>query len=170
MNVVLCGMMGCGKTTVARALAGLTGMECADTDEEVAKEHGRIADIFARDGEERFRTLERQAVRRVAARDGIVIATGGGCVLDAANVAELKKNGRIIFLRASLQTLAARLEGDTERPLLSGGVQKRIAELLPARTPAYMAAADFVVDTDGLAPGDIAVRILELCGIKNNGN
>lgn len=170
MNIVLCGMMGCGKTTVAGELSRLTGMARADTDEEIVKRYGRIADIFAQHGEEYFRGLERQTVREISARSNTVIATGGGCVLDGENVANLKRGGRIIFLRTSPETLLKRLEGDTERPLLAGGAKERIAELLPARTPKYMAAADFTVDTDGLSPRAVAERILELCGLKNCGD
>ena len=67
MNIVLCGMMGCGKTTVAEELSRLTGMARADTDEEIVKRYGRIADIFAQHGEEHFRGLERQPVREISA-------------------------------------------------------------------------------------------------------
>lgn len=159
-------MMGCGKTTVSEELARLTGMARTDTDEEIVKKHGRIADIFEKYGEGYFRELERAAVRDISARDNTVIATGGGCVLFEENVNVFRKSGKIIFLRTSPETLVMRLEGDTERPLLAGGAQKRIAELLPARTPKYVAAADFIVDTDGLTPREIALEIAELCGVK----
>lgn len=156
MNIVLCGMMGCGKTTVAAALSGLTKMEQVDTDAEVVKNHGRIADIFEKFGEARFRELETEAVERISARDNLIIATGGGCVLNDKNVALLKRHGKIIFLRTRPETLVSRVEGDTERPLLAGGAAKRINEILPARTPKYTAAADEIIDTDDLTPEEIA--------------
>ena len=159
MNIVLCGMMGCGKTTVAAELAALTHMRAADTDAEVVKNHGRIADIFEKYGEAKFRELETEAVAALSSCDGLIIATGGGCVLNEKNVALLKRHGRIIFLRTSAQTLIRRVEGDTERPLLAGGAAKRINELLPVRTPKYMAAADEVIDTDGYSPAEIAELI-----------
>ena len=164
MNIVLCGMMGCGKSTVAAELCELTGMEHADTDAEIVKAHGRIADIFQTFGEPRFREIEREVTAKVASRDGLVISTGGGCVLDPVNVRSLKANGRIVFLRTSAAELVRRLKGDSERPLLAGGVEKRVNELLPLRTPAYLSAADVVVDTDGLSPKDVAKKVAALCG------
>ncbi len=165
MNIVLCGMMGCGKTTVAAELSRLTGMEQTDTDAEIVKEYGRIADIFEKYGEARFREIETQTVARISSRDNIIIATGGGCVLNSANVEYLKRNGKIFFLQTRAETLIKRVEGDTERPLLAGGAEKRINELLPARTPKYLAAADYVVDTDGAEPEEIALKIIDISGI-----
>ena len=165
MNIVLCGMMGCGKTTVAAELSRLTGMEQTDTDAEIVKEYGRIADIFEKYGEARFREIETQTVARISSRDNIIIATGGGCVLNSANVEYLKLNGKIFFLQTRAETLVKRVEGDTERPLLAGGAEKRINELLPARTPKYLAAADYVVDTDGAEPEEIALKIIDISGI-----
>lgn len=165
MNIVLCGMMGCGKTTVAAELSRLTGMEQTDTDAEIVKEYGRIADIFEKYGEARFREIETQTVARISSRDNIIIATGGGCVLNSANVEYLKRNGKIFFLQTRAETLVKRVEGDTERPLLAGGAEKRINELLPARTPKYLAAADYVVDTDGAEPEEIALKIIDISGI-----
>lgn len=165
MNIVLCGMMGCGKTTVAAELSRLTGMEQTDTDAEIVNEYGRIADIFEKYGEARFREIETQTVARISSRDNIIIATGGGCVLNSANVEYLKRNGKIFFLQTRAETLIKRVEGDTERPLLAGGAEKRINELLPARTPKYLAAADYVVDTDGAEPEEIALKIINISGI-----
>ncbi len=168
MNIVLCGMMGCGKTTVARELEKLTGMARVDTDEEVVKLHGRIADIFAKYGEERFREIETEVVAQISSRDGIIVATGGGCVLRDKNVSLLKAGGRgkIFFLRTQEETLISRVEGDTERPLLYGGARQKIAQLLPERTPKYEAAADYIVDTDGVAPSALAEKIARLAGVQ----
>ncbi len=167
MNIVLCGMMGCGKTTVACELEKLTGMARVDTDEEIVKIHGRIADIFTNFGEARFREIETEIVAAVSLRDNIIIATGGGCVLSDKNVSLLKAEGRgkIFFLRTAEETLISRVEGDTERPLLYGGARQKIAALLPVRTPKYEAAADFIVDTDGTAPSSIAKTIARLAGV-----
>ena len=167
MNIVLCGMMGCGKTTIACELEKLTGMARVDTDEEIVKIHGRIADIFANFGEPRFREIETEVTADISSRDNIIVATGGGCVLNDKNVSLLKAGGRgkIFFLRTREETLVARVEGDTERPLLFGGARKRIAELLPVRTPKYEAAADFIVDTDGVSPSELAKEIARLAGV-----
>lgn len=160
MNIVLCGMMGCGKTTVARELNKITGMPLTDTDAEIVKRYGRIADIFANYGEEYFRKIETAVTAQISATDGQIIATGGGCVLREENVKHLKRSGKIIFLRTQADTLVNRVQGDTERPLLQGGAQQRINELLPVRTPLYFKAADLVVDTDALTPREIAQKII----------
>lgn len=159
MNIVLCGMMGCGKTTVAAALSRLTGMERRDTDEEIVKKYGRIVDIFEKYGEARFREIETEEVEELSRLDRLIIATGGGCVLSQKNVEILKRGGKIVFLSTSPEELIARVAGDTERPLLAGGAERRIRELLPVRTPKYLAAADMVTGTDGRSPEDIAAEI-----------
>ncbi len=160
MNIVLCGMMGAGKTAVGEALSRLSGRKAVDTDALIEEKYGRITDIFAAHGEAYFRDLETETARRLAEEDGLVIATGGGFVLREENCALLKRKGKIFFLRARLQTLLARLEGDSSRPLLAGGAEKKLRELLPVRTPVYERAADHVVDTDGRTPEDIAREIL----------
>lgn len=81
MNIVLCGMMGSGKTTVGIRISELTGMRWYDTDDLVTERHGKISDIFEFYGEERFRELESEAVHRIASEDNCVVSTGGGCVL-----------------------------------------------------------------------------------------
>ena len=165
MNFVLCGMMACGKTTVGKALAGVLGRPFFDTDEMIAARYGAIADIFARSGEKEFRRLESETVEEAAALDGVVIATGGGAMSASENVAACKKNGKIIFLRASIETLIARLEGDTSRPLLQGECwQETLKELLKKRMDSYLAAADIVVDVDGKTPTEIVAELMKRIG------
>ena len=163
MNVVLCGMMGCGKTTVAAALSSLYGLNTVDTDAEIVKSYGEINSIFALHGEEYFRMLEAKTVAFVAQNyKNTVISTGGGCVLRAENVNNLKKTGKIIYLRTQPETLVERVEGDTSRPLLKGGAREKIYSILAVRAPIYSAASDFTVDTDGRTPDEIAKIIMEL--------
>lgn len=167
MNIVLCGMMGAGKTTVALALAGRTGRKRLDTDEEIVKSHGKISDIFAQFGEKYFRDLETQTVKELVQADNLIISVGGGLVLRAENVGLLKKTGKIVYLRASLDTLTERLQGDTARPLLQDekeDLQSKIARLLAARSPIYEQAADLVVDVDSKTPDEIAQELLEKLG------
>lgn len=167
MNIVLCGMMGAGKTTVALALAGRTGRKRLDTDEEIVKSHGKISDIFAQFGEKYFRDLETQTVKELVQADNLIISVGGGLVLRAENVELLKKTGKIVYLRASLDTLTERLQGDTARPLLQDekeDLQSKIAQLLTARSPIYEQAADLVVDVDSKTPDEIAQELLEKLG------
>lgn len=123
------------------------------------KKYGRIADIFEKYGEARFREIETEEVEELSRLDRLIIATGGGCVLSQKNVEILKRGGKIVFLSTSPEELIARVAGDTERPLLAGGAERRIRELLCVRTPKYLAAADMVTGTDGRSPEDIAAEI-----------
>lgn len=163
MNVVLCGMMACGKSTVGRLVAQRLGYEYADSDELIVRQHGEISRLFAERGEAFFRAVEHETIAELSKRDRLVIATGGGVVLLQQNVRALQENGKIVFLRASEQTLLARLCGDTTRPLVQGkDWQERTARILKERTPVYLAAADWVVDVDGKAPAKIADEIVRL--------
>ncbi len=113
-NIVLIGMPGCGKTTVGKALAQALGAEFIDTDQEIQRQDGRgIPQIFAEEGEEGFRDLETAAIRRVAARQHAVIATGGGAILRRENIRLLRQNGRIYFIDRPLEAL----EVTSDRPL-----------------------------------------------------
>lgn len=160
MNVVLCGMMGVGKTSVGKKLEWLSGRKCVDTDEIIVRQYGKIADIFERYGEPYFRDLETQTAEQLSEKDNLVISTGGGLVLRQKNVELLKKNGKIFFLRASLDTLVSRVSVNDSRPLLKEGAEKKLRELIPVRTPVYEAAADYIIDTDHRTVADIAQEIL----------
>ena len=99
MNLVLIGMMGCGKSTCARMLSRALGCRFVDTDSLIEQREGRsISDIFARDGEEYFRDVESSVARELSCQDGLVIATGGGIILREENVTELRKNGFLVWL------------------------------------------------------------------------
>ena len=162
MNVILCGMMGSGKTTVSYALAKLLGFERADTDECIVERYGKIADIFERQGEEYFRELETQITEELSQKDRLVISTGGGLVLKEKNVELLKKSGLIVYLRASIPTLVKRLSADKDRPLLKTeeGLEKRLISLMRERAPIYEKAASFTVDVDDKTPEKIANEII----------
>lgn len=166
MNIVLCGMMGCGKSTVGKCLAKRTGLSYVDTDESIVEKYGKISDIFAGYGEEYFRSLETRTVKVLSRQDGLVISTGGGLVLRKENVEALRNGGKIVFLCARVDTLAARLQSDTERPLLQGttSLRARLESMLRTRTPIYESVADFVVDVDGKTPEKISEEIVEWIG------
>ena len=118
MNIVLCGMMGVGKSSVGVRIAEMTGRMWYDTDVVITDRHGRISDIFEYYGEAHFRSLETEIVRELSGRDGLVISTGGGLVLKPENSELLKQNGKIFFMRASFETLLKRVRADETRPLL----------------------------------------------------
>lgn len=165
MNLILCGMMGAGKTTVGIKVAELTGRRWYDTDGLIVDKYGKIADIFEYYGEAHFRKLETEIVKDLAKMDDLIISTGGGLVLKKENNAVLQENGKIIFLRASLDTLSKRLKVDGERPLLqtsTESIRDRLEKLMKERTPVYEHVADYIVDVDGKTPEEIAQEIIAL--------
>ena len=165
MNLILCGMMGAGKTTIGIKIAELTGRRWYDTDGLITDKHGKISDIFEYYGEAHFRKLETEIVKDLSQKDDLVISTGGGLVLKKENNALLQENGKIVFLRATLETLAKRLKVNGERPLLQTSTENlrdRLARLLKERAPVYEHVADYVVDVDDKTPEDIAKEIVAL--------
>lgn len=162
MNIILCGMMGVGKSSAGIRVAELTRRKWVDTDELIENRHGRISDIFEYYGEAHFRSLETDLVRELAKADELVISTGGGLVLKPENSELLKANGKVFFLRASFETLLVRVRADETRPLLkdTGKTAERLKELLAERTPVYEHVADFIVDTDGKSVEDVAREIV----------
>ncbi len=155
-NIVLIGMPGCGKSTLASIIAEALGRVAVDTDTLVEKAAGRsIPEIIATDGEETFRALETEAVRQAGMMSGVVIATGGGVVTRERNYAPLSQNGRIVFIRRSLEALPT--DG---RPLSQ---QTSLREMYARRLPFYEAFADVTVDNDGF-PWQAASAILTKLG------
>lgn len=159
-SIALAGMMGAGKTTVARRLGDVLGRLVVDTDREIERAVGApIPVIFAERGEPYFRAAERQVVRELARPDDIVLALGGGVVLDDDNVAELLTTGVIVYLEAPAEVLIERLEAREEaegRPLLAGDTAAQVRETLARRAPRYAEVADLVVDA--ARDPDVVVR------------
>lgn len=164
MNIVLCGMMGVGKTSVGIRISELTGRRWYDTDVMITDRYGRISDIFEFYGEAHFRSLETDITRELAGQDNLVISTGGGLVLKPENSDLLKEGGKIFFMRASLDVLLKRVRADENRPLLKdmGRTAERLGELLHERMPVYEHVADFVIDTDGKSIDETAQEIIRL--------
>lgn len=163
-NIVLCGFMGCGKTSVGRRAAELMDRELCDLDSYIEKKAGMtVSEIFAKYGEAGFRQREREAVGEVAGTPGLIIASGGGTVLSGANVEAFHRaGGLIVFLDAPLAALQERLKNDTRRPLLQVPDRRRvIEELFNKRIPLYRAAADVTVDA-GAPPVTVAKRVARL--------
>jgi 3-dehydroquinate synthase/shikimate kinase/3-dehydroquinate synthase len=169
-NIVLVGFMGSGKSEVGRVLAERTGRRLIDTDDVVVDDGVTIDDIFASEGEAGFRRREKKAVEKISRASSAVISTGGGTILDPANVKALKRSGVLVYLQTSADELVKRLRDDPrERPLLRSiegppgreGLRKRVETLLSKRTPLYESVADHVVACDGLQPGAVADEIVK---------
>ncbi len=148
-NLFLVGLMGAGKTTVGRALAKRTGKTFYDSDHEIEARCGvRVATIFDIEGEQRFRDRESAVITDLVKLDNIVLATGGGAVLRPENRELLSRNGRIIYLRATIDDLLARTQHDRNRPLLrTADPRAKLQSLFEERDPLYRSIADLVVDT-----------------------
>ncbi len=164
-RIYLVGLSGSGKSTVARLVAESLGWQAIDTDAQIEGAEGRsIAEIFASDGEEAFRALERKELAGAAALDNVVVATGGGAVIDADTRRAMAQNSCVVWLQARPETLAARLRdtGD-ERPLLNGDNDpvERLEQLMSERYD-YYALADITIDVDGLDARQAAERIAAL--------
>ncbi len=164
-TLLLTGFMGSGKTTVGRLLAARTGRVFVDTDELIALRAGRsIADIFATDGEPAFRRMEREVAAELAGRERLVIATGGGLLLDPANVATLSKNTPIFCLTADPAEIVRRVgRTGAERPLLAGpDAAGQVQRILAARSAAY--ARFQQIQTDDHHPAEVVTDILNALG------
>ena len=169
-NLFLIGYRCTGKSSVGRSLAATLGRSFIDTDSVVVSETGlSIRNIVTSRGWEAFRRLEHSALQQVCTMDRRVVATGGGIVLDADNVKLMKKSGTIIWLRASPETIKARMLQDqateTLRPALTSKDSIcEIEETLAKRAPLYQHAMDFSVDTDNVgldAISDFIIKNLE---------
>jgi len=165
-NIILIGYRAVGKTTIGALLAERLGRRFVDLDVEVEAEAGEtIAALVQRSGWPEFRRREKEVVRRSAALPGLVLATGGGVVLDPENIALLQASGRLIWLKASPTTIRARLRQEAAqvaaRPGLTAlGTLAEIDEVLAAREPLYKAAADLTLDVDKATPEELVQEIL----------
>jgi len=161
--LLLAGFMGVGKSTVGRIVASDAGVPFVDLDEEIVKATGKsIAEIFAEQGEQRFRQLEREHLGRVlSAGAPKVVALGGGALLRREVRLSALQRAVVVTLKADPTTLVERTEGDTSRPLLAGRDLAGITELMDLRAGAY-AEAHESIDVGKLAPSEVARRVFEV--------
>jgi shikimate kinase len=167
MVLTLVGYRGSGKSSVAGVLAQRLGWAWVDADHEIERRAGRtIPEIFQTDGEAAFRAIERDVMADLLARDAVILAAGGGAVLDADTRRQMKSTGPVVWLTASIDTLHARITRHAEqghaRPALTaqGGSRDEVATLLARREPLYREVADVTLDTDGRDVEALAAEIL----------
>lgn len=150
MNIILCGFMGCGKSTIGRRAASRLGLEFVDMDTYIEKTAGMsVSEIFERYGEPEFRRMETKAAEELSKKSGLLIATGGGAVLNPDNVAAFKSGGVIVLLKVSAEKVIERLKDSTNRPLLMREDRDAaVRELMEKRGSAYMNAASIIIDAN----------------------
>ena len=166
MNIVLIGYRGTGKSVVGKLVAEALRMQCISMDGRIVERAGMsIPDIVENQGWSAFRDMESEIARELAKADNIIIDSGGGVIERPENIDALGVNSRIVWLKASVGVIVSRIQGDTERPSLTGGKSftEEVAEVLERRTPKYKNAAHYEIDTDHLKPEQVADRIIEIC-------
>ena len=163
-SIALVGFMGTGKTVVGRLLATKLGKEFIELDTAIEEKAGHsIPEIFRAEGEVGFREREIEAARGAAGKKNVVIACGGGIVLNKINIDRLRQECAIVCLTASPAVILARTSADESgRPLLDvADRSQRIREMLAFRRPYYRAAADIIINTSRLRPEKVADKIIE---------
>jgi shikimate kinase len=162
-NIVLTGFMGSGKSTVGRLVAQMIHWPFVDADEEIIARAGmKIPQIFERDGEAGFRRLESEVCRSLAQRERVVIATGGGMLVNPDNRATMLATGLVVALRMTPEDVMARIGSDSNRPML-----KTDWRALMAKRQAAYDAVPYQLDTHGRRPHDVAQEIVTLWQNQN---
>lgn len=168
-NIALVGPMGSGKTTVGRVLASRLGLEFVDLDQAIEQRCGvEVALIFEIEGEAGFRARERAMLEEIIRRDGILLATGGGSVLDPANRALLRKRALVVWLQTSVDQQLKRLARDQRRPLLKVANRRQRLETMAAeRDPVYRDCAHLIVRSTDVSPRAMAARLEQTVRSRN---
>ncbi len=161
-RIVLTGFRGTGKTEIGKILAQQHNIAFIDTDTLIEQRTGRsIPDIFQEDGEERFRNIEREVIASLPAA-GAVIGTGGGAVVDPANMVHLRRDSTLVLLFADIDTIEQRLAKSPRPPLTNLPLREEIAEMMDRRRQHYHAASDLCIDTSETTPASAAEKITGL--------
>ncbi len=169
-SIFLIGPMGSGKSAVGRQLARMLDLDFIDSDVEIEARTGvDIPLIFEKEGESGFRDREQEAIDSLTAREGIVLATGGGAVLKPANRERLSQRGCVVYPQTSVDQQLERTRHGRQRPLLyTSDPRARLRELLAERLPLYEATADLIVSTDGRRVQAVAEEIAQLLAARKN--
>ena len=162
-NIFLIGPMGAGKSAVGRYLARTLHLSFVDSDDEIESRTGvDIAFIFEKEGEQGFRKREAAAIDDLSKIDGVVLATGGGAVVDPENRSRLGGRGYVVYLYTSVDEQVSRTQRGRKRPMLENDDPRgTLEELLAKRDPLYREIADLVVETDGRKVKSVANEIIE---------
>ena len=170
-NIFLVGLMGAGKTTIGRLLARRLNMSFVDSDHEIeARTGASVPWIFEIEGEASFRRREADMIRELTARQGLVLATGGGAVLNAESRALLAARGTVVYLRASVHSILQRTSHDKNRPLLqTADPRRKLEDLTAQREPLYREIADLVIDTGRPNVQSMVQTILDQLAARERG-
>lgn len=165
MNIILIGYRGSGKSRVGRRLASRMGSKFIDTDDLIESKEGEISDIVKSHGWDYFRATEKRMIEEISREDNLVIALGGGAVLDADNLVNLERNGLIIWLKADPEVLRKRMKEDhrtsVSRPTLTGkGTIEELEEVMAYRDPFYEKAGRIQLDTSSLDVERVVEKIM----------
>lgn len=174
MNLFLIGYRCTGKTTIGKSIAMTIDWSFVDSDILVIKECGKsIKDIVGTEGWKAFRRMERSTLKQICTKDRQVVATGGGVVLDKANIKAMKTSGMVIWLGATAETIQKRMLQDKNsgnfRPALTDkGRMEEIEDMLLKRNPYYESASDFSIHTDDVPVSEITQIIIEKLNESNS--
>lgn len=165
-NLILVGPMGAGKSCIGRRLAEHFGLPFTDADREIEQRTGTsVATIFDCEGEPGFRARERTALAEVLSANGVLLATGGGAVLDADNRRLLREHGFVVHLHVSVEQQLQRLARDRTRPLLARDDREQVLQdMATSRAPLYAEVADLRFDTDHLTAAEAAIQLAATLG------
>ena len=175
MIITLIGYRGSGKSSVAAPLSAALGWDWIDADDEIEHRAGcSIREIFEKDGEPKFRELEEETLDVLLSRDQLVIAAGGGAILSEKTREKMKSSGPVVWLKASVEVLASRIEDDhtttTRRPNLTPqGGRREIEDVLTVREPLYCECATLTIETADRTVSEIVTSILSSIQQNNEG-